>query len=171
MPPESYIRTPKDEDKSFHSDWIRKSRVNYFACFMELWVGFNAWFKQACDEMQDRKCIDKIKLGDISTNELFNVFDYLLYDTESKESLLFRGNLEALYYTLNAANLKYPKGPKSKANPDKAECRKIGFNDVLIDWKKGIYASAYQDYFIVLSQKPNERGKQKNRRLKRTQII
>lgn len=160
----SYVRTPKDEDKSFHSDWIRKSRVNYFACFMELWVGFNAWFKQACGETEDRKCINKIKQGDISTNELLKTFDYLLYETDSKEAILFRGNIEALYYTLNAANLKYPKGPKSKSDPNEIEYRVVGFNAVLPDWSKKTNAGAYHDLFHSFkpeSQRELEQEEQK----------
>tara|TARA_Y100001001_G_C7985031_1_gene300842 strand:- start:379 stop:1089 length:711 start_codon:yes stop_codon:yes gene_type:complete len=146
MSSSSYIKLPKDEDKSFHSDWIKKSRVNYFACFMELWVGFNAWFKQACGETKDRSCIEMLKKGELDSGELYGVFDQLFHDS-FKEAIVFRGNLEALYYTLNAANLKYPEGPKSKADPEVIEYRVVGFNSALPEWPKRRNPSGYHDLF------------------------
>lgn len=133
-----------EAEKSYHGDWLKRSRINYFSCFMELWVGFNAWFKHSLVENQDRACINKIKLAAPQIRDLYDQFDALIKESH-KDAIIFRGNLEALYYTLNAAQLKYSFQLKKKLeNP---EYKKISFNSALIDHSKRIYEVAYEDLF------------------------
>ena len=150
MPSSSIVVIPDDKEVKLHSSWINKSKVDYFACFMELWVGFNSWFKKAYNQNQDRQCINAIKNRELDGGELYSIFDQLLFE-HYKEAILFRGNLEALYYTLNAANLRYPDGPKNKAKPEEIEYRMVSFNSIIPDWTKKKYPSGYIDLFHSFS--------------------
>ena len=134
----------QEPERSYHNDWLKRSRINYFSCFMELWVGFNAWFKHDLADGQDRSCINKIKKMQPTVSDLYNKFDALLKDN-FKEAILFRGNLEALYYTLNAAQIRYDYPLKKKSEAQ--EFKNIGLNAALIDHSKKSYESAYEDLF------------------------
>lgn len=107
--------------------WIQQSRVNYFSCYLQLWIGFNGWFVKKTEKNKDREAIKKIKEADLS-NVLYARFDSLLEDKSDKEAELFKSYLEALYFSLNRASIFYP-----QAKGNTAPAQKISFNSALID--------------------------------------
>lgn len=96
----------------FKKEWLSKAEVDYFAQFMALWLGFNSWYRSHYSELDksDRQFIEKLKFGFSGRNQIFAKFCLLLADDPIKENLGFKSDLESLYYSLNRASLKYPKG-------------------------------------------------------------
>lgn len=93
-------------------EWLNKSRVDYFANFMMLWLAFNSWYKSHYSELKknDRIFINKIKTDFSGRNQPYETFCTLISEDKTKENLKFKSDLESLYYAFNRADIMYPNG-------------------------------------------------------------
>lgn len=125
---------------TYYAAWIKKSQINYFACFMELWVGFNAWYKYRGERNQDRQAIEWLKGTDISSDKLYEIFSDLMDDETDKKAIAFRANMEGLYYALNASDLRY-NFPGNENN----HSMQLSFNSSLISHERRRDINSYVD--------------------------
>lgn len=127
-------------------EWLNKSRVDYFANFMMLWLAFNSWYKSHYSELhkRDRAFIDKIKTDFTGRNQLYTKFTELLAEDKIKENLKFKSDLESLYYVLNRAGIMYPKGHYRHS---------ITFETALTDYSRRRNINGYVNLVKKKSQK------------------
>lgn len=87
----------------FKKDWLARAKVDYFAQFMGLWLGFNSWYRSHYSELDksDRQFIEKLKSDFSGRNQVFARFSDLVAEESIKENLKFKSDLEGLHYSLN----------------------------------------------------------------------
>lgn len=92
----------------FKEAWLEKSRIDYFAPFVSLWLACNSWYRSHYSELgvKDRDLINKLKSDFSRRNHLYQRFENCLLGSEKKKRINFKTNLELLYFSLNRANLK-----------------------------------------------------------------
>ena len=68
-------------------EWLNKSRVDYFANFMMLWLAFNSWYKSHYSELKknDRTFINKIKTDFSGRNQPYETFCSLISENKTKQ--------------------------------------------------------------------------------------
>lgn len=80
-------------------DWYKKADVDYFALFVNLWLSFNALYKQIYSIVptvqNDREHIEQIKNSVRANNPLLREF-IKLFEGESSEASEFRFHLKEL---------------------------------------------------------------------------
>jgi hypothetical protein len=88
--------------------WLQKSRIDYFAPFVSLWLACNSWYRSHYSELrnQDREFVNKIKTDFTKRNHLFQRFEDCLLGSDEKKKISFKTNLELLHFALNRADLK-----------------------------------------------------------------
>lgn len=82
-------------------EWLRMSEVDYLGQFVKAWLAFNAWYRSAYTESQDRKIINEIKW---QANPVLSKLRPLL-ETESEEAEQFRAEIGLLHHRLERYEL------------------------------------------------------------------
>lgn len=90
--------------------WLRMSDVDYLGQFVKAWLAFNAWYRSAYSETQDRKIITEIKW---QGNPVLSKLRPLL-EAESEEAEQFRAEIGLLHHRLERYELHYGKGEEKK---------------------------------------------------------
>lgn len=90
--------------------WLRMSEIDYVGQFVKTWLAFNAWYRSAYSETQDRRIIDEIKW---QGNPVLNKLRPLL-ETESDEGEQFRAEIGLLHDRLERYELHAGKGTQKK---------------------------------------------------------
>lgn len=86
--------------------WLQMSEVDYLGQFVKAWLAFNAWYRSAYTENQDRKIIEEIKWN---PNPISARFRPLLLST-SEEAEQFRTEIGLLHHRLERYELHHGKG-------------------------------------------------------------
>lgn len=88
--------------------WLQKSRIDYFAPFVSLWLACNSWYRSHYSELgtQDRAFINQLKTDFTKRNHMFHRFEDCLLGSDEKKKIRFKTNLELLHFSLNRAGLK-----------------------------------------------------------------
>jgi hypothetical protein len=88
--------------------WLQKSRIDYFAPFVSLWLACNSWYRSHYSELgtQDRAFINQLKTDFTKRNHMFHRFEDCLLGSDEKKKISFKTNLELLHFSLNRAELK-----------------------------------------------------------------
>ena len=86
--------------------WLQMSEVDYLGQFVKAWLAFNAWYRSAYTETQDRKIIEEIKWN---PNPIAARFRPLL-DHTSEEAEQFRTEIGLMHHRLERYELHYGKG-------------------------------------------------------------
>jgi len=136
----------------FKKEWLAKAEVDYYSQFMSLWLSFNSWYRSHYSELSDkndRQFIEKIKSDFTLRNPLYTNFNNLIAKEKIKENIRFKSDLESLYYSLNRASIKYPKGHCSNTL--------ISFDSALYEYNKRKFIGSYED----LMKKPHQKQKVK----------
>ncbi|MHC5205468.1 hypothetical protein [Pseudomonas chlororaphis] len=76
--------------------WLRLSEIDYLGQFVKVWLAFNAWYRSAYSETQDRKIINELKWN---SNPIANALRPLL-ETQSEEAEQFRSDIGFLHHRL-----------------------------------------------------------------------
>jgi hypothetical protein len=94
-----------------HRDaWIRMSEIDYLGQFVKSWLAFNAWYRGAYHESQDRKIIDEVKW---QGNPILSKLRPML-ETESDEAEQLRAQIGLLHDRLESYELHSGKGADKK---------------------------------------------------------
>lgn len=90
--------------------WLQKSRIDYFAPFVSLWLACNSWYRSHYSELgtqeYDRTFINQLKTDFTGRNHMFQRFENCLLGSNEKKKISFKTNLELLHFSLNRAELK-----------------------------------------------------------------
>jgi hypothetical protein len=76
--------------------WLRMSDIDYVGQFVKAWLAFNAWYRSAYSETQDRKIIDEFKW---QSNPVLNTLRPKL-EAQSDEAAQFRAEIGLLHQRL-----------------------------------------------------------------------
>ena len=77
--------------------WLRMSDVDYVGQFVKAWLAFNAWYRSAYTESQDRKIINEFKW---QANPVLNTLRPKL-DSSSDDAVQFRAEIALLHQRLD----------------------------------------------------------------------
>ena len=86
--------------------WLQMSEIDYLGQFVKAWLAFNAWYRSAYTETQDRKIIEEIKW---QPNPIVARFRPLL-DHTSEEAQQFRTEIGLLHHRVERYELHHGKG-------------------------------------------------------------
>ncbi len=86
--------------------WLRMSEIDYLSQFVKTWLAFNAWYRSAYSETQDRKIINEIKW---QGNPILSKLRPLL-QAASEEAEQFRAEIGLLHHRLEGYELHTGKG-------------------------------------------------------------
>jgi hypothetical protein len=86
--------------------WLQMSEIDYLGQFIKAWLAFNAWYRSAYSETQDRKIIEEIKWN---PNTIAARFRPLLEQT-SEEADQFRSEIGLLHHRLERYELHLGRG-------------------------------------------------------------
>ncbi len=86
--------------------WLQMSEVDYLGQFVKAWLAFNAWYRSAYTETQDRRIIEEIKWN---PNPIASRFRPLLLQA-SEEAEQFRSEIGLLHHRLERYELHSGKG-------------------------------------------------------------
>lgn len=90
--------------------WLRMSDIDYVGQFVKAWLAFNAWYRSAYSEAQDRKIIDEIKW---QPNPVLNALRAKL-EAEGDEAVQFRSEIGLLHQRLENFELHSGKGTEKR---------------------------------------------------------
>lgn len=76
--------------------WLRLSEIDYLGQFVKVWLAFNAWYRNAYAESQDRKIVNELKWN---ANPVGNALRPLL-ETQSEDAEQFRSAIGLLHHRL-----------------------------------------------------------------------
>jgi hypothetical protein len=76
--------------------WLRLSEIDYLGQFVKVWLAFNAWYRNAYSEPQDRKILNELKWN---SNPLGNALRPLL-ETQSEDAEQLRSDIGLLHHRL-----------------------------------------------------------------------
>lgn len=136
-------------DKDYKKEWFEKSQLDYFSAFITLWLSCNSWYNFHYSLSNDRDNINAIKNDTTSKNKMYNEFDNLLSQSNTKEQKSFFCNVEQLYYSLN----------RNPIQTDKLKCS-LSLEKVLIDFSKKDDLSAYES--LIIKNAKTKTGKLKS---------
>jgi len=86
--------------------WLRMSDIDYVGQFVKAWLAFNAWYRSAYSETQDRKIINEFKW---QSNSILNPLRPKL-EAQSDEAVQFRAEIGLLHQRLENFELFSGKG-------------------------------------------------------------
>jgi hypothetical protein len=86
--------------------WFRMSDIDYLGQFVKTWLAFNAWYRSAYAETQDRKIINEIKW---QGNPVLSKLRPML-ETESEDGEQFRAEIGLLHHRLEGYEIHSGKG-------------------------------------------------------------
>lgn len=132
----------------FKKEWMGKANIDYFSQFMTLWMGFNSWYKSHYSDIDgsDRRYIDKLKTDFTGRNQLYTKYQSLISEGQVKKNLWFKSNLESMHYSLNEADIHYPKGCVD---------RTISFTAALLNFNNRRNAVEYRNLILDI-HRPNK---------------
>jgi hypothetical protein len=76
--------------------WLRMSEIDYLGQFVKVWLAFNAWYRSAYSETQDRKIINELKWNSSPVGNALRP----LIATHSEEAEQFRSDIGLLHHRL-----------------------------------------------------------------------
>lgn len=76
--------------------WLRLSEIDYLGQFVKVWLAFNAWYRNAYSESQDRKIVNELKWN---SNPVGNALRPLL-ERQSEDAEQFRSAIGLLHHRL-----------------------------------------------------------------------
>lgn len=88
--------------------WLRLSEIDYLGQFVKAWLAFNAWYRNAYTETQDRKIINEIKWQPNPIRSKLRPF--LTNSSSNEESEQFRGEIGLLHHRLQNYEIHSGKG-------------------------------------------------------------
>lgn len=86
--------------------WLRLSEIDYLGQFVKVWLAFNAWYRSAYSEKQDRKIINELKWN---SNPIGNALRPLLENASEKAEQL-RSDIGLLHHRLEHYEIITAKG-------------------------------------------------------------
>lgn len=86
--------------------WLRMSDIDYLGQFVKTWLAFNAWYRSAYAETQDRKILNEIKW---QSNPVLSKLRPML-ETESEEGEQLRSEIGLLHHRLEGYEIHSGKG-------------------------------------------------------------
>lgn len=90
--------------------WLRMSDIDYVGQFVKAWLAFNAWYRSAYSETQDREIINEFKW---QPNPVLNALRPML-EAEGDEAVQFRSEIGLLHQRLENFELFSGKGIKKQ---------------------------------------------------------
>lgn len=90
--------------------WLRMSDIDYVGQFVKAWLAFNAWYRSAYSETQDRKIINEFKW---QSNSVLTTLRPKL-EAQSDEAVQFRSEIGLLHQRLENFELLSGKGTKKR---------------------------------------------------------
>jgi hypothetical protein len=76
--------------------WLRMSEIDYLGQFVKVWLAFNAWYRSAYSETQDRKIINELKWNSSPIGNMLRP----LIETQSEDAEQFRSDVGLLHHRL-----------------------------------------------------------------------
>src|SRR5439155_1432978 len=86
--------------------WFRMSDIDYLGQFVKTWLAFNAWYRSAYAETQDRKIMNEIKW---QGNPVLSKLRPML-EADSEEAEQFRSEIGLLHHRLDGYEIHIGKG-------------------------------------------------------------
>ena len=109
--------------------WLLLSEVDYLGQFVKAWLAFNAWYRSAYTETQDRKIINEFKC---QPNPVLSKLRPLLNNGSSEEAEQFRSEIGLLHHRLQNYEIHNGKGDQKDRITleniylrDNPACRKV----------------------------------------------
>jgi hypothetical protein len=90
--------------------WLRMSDIDYVGQFVKVWLAFNAWYRSAYAEREDRKIINEFKW---QGNSVRNTLRPKL-ESSSDDAVQFRSDIGLLHQRLENFELLSGKGAQKK---------------------------------------------------------
>lgn len=90
--------------------WLRTSDIDYLGQFVKVWLAFNAWYRSAYTETQDRKIINEMKW---QGNSILNCLRPML-EASSDEAEQFRAEIGLLHQRLENYEIHTGKADEKK---------------------------------------------------------
>ncbi|CAN1516389.1 hypothetical protein MCERE1_00945 [Burkholderiaceae bacterium] len=93
-----------------YQEWRRKSEIDYVPQLLILWLSTNSWYRSHYSEIvskRDRDFLNKLRDDHSTRNKLFTRFKKILEDDGTKEHAELNGTIEALFFALNRALLRW----------------------------------------------------------------
>lgn len=90
--------------------WLRISDIDYVGQFVKVWLAFNAWYRSAYSETQDRKIINEFKW---QSNSVLNNLRPKI-ESSSDDAAQFRSEIALLHQNLENFELLSGKGTAKK---------------------------------------------------------
>jgi hypothetical protein len=90
--------------------WIQMSEIDYLGQFVKAWLAFNAWYRGAYTETQDRKIIDEIKWNPNPISARLRP----MLGLRSEEAEQFRTDIGLLHHRLERYEIHHGKGAEKK---------------------------------------------------------
>ena len=123
--------------------WLRLSEIDYLGQFVKVWLAFNAWYRNAYSENQDRKIINELKWN---ASPIGNALRPLL-ETQSEDAEQFRSDIGFLHHRLEHYEIQTGK--------EEAKQR-ITFRKVyLCDRQPRVETASSYGYAFKVERKPN----------------
>lgn len=91
--------------------WLRLSEIDYLGQFVKVWLSFNAWYRSAYTETQDRAIINELKW---QANPVANVVRPLLEDKNSDTANQLRSDIGMLHDRLEHYELRTGKNDQTR---------------------------------------------------------
>jgi hypothetical protein len=114
--------------------WMRMSEIDYLGQFVKSWLAFNAWYRSAYTETQDRKIVNEMKW---QSNPVLSKLRPML-EAQSDDAEQFRAEIGLLHQRLQAYELHVGKGIEKK---------RISFSEVYLkDQPPRLNSKAYYRY-------------------------
>lgn len=136
-------------NRDYKKEWFEKSQLDYFSAFITLWLSCNSWYNFHYSLSNDRDNINAIKNDTTSKNKMYDEFNKILSQNNTKEQKSFFSNIEQLYYSLNRSSIK----------PDKLLFQ-LSLDKVLIDFSNKDKPEAYES--LIIKNAKTNKGKLKS---------
>lgn len=86
--------------------WLRMSEIDCLGHFVKVWLAFNAWYRSAYAENQDRKIINELKW---KSNPVGSALKPLI-EAQSEDAEQFRSDIGLLHHRLERYEINTGKG-------------------------------------------------------------
>jgi predicted metal-binding protein len=118
-----------------YQEWRKKSEIDYVPQLLILWLSTNSWYKSHYSEIVskiDRDFLNKLRDDHSTRNKLFTRFKKILEDEGTKDHVELNSTIEALFFALNRALLRWEEDDPASA---------ITFENCLLIHKPKTYGS------------------------------
>lgn len=123
--------------------WLRLSEIDYLGQFVKVWLAFNAYYRSAYSENQDRKIINELKHN---SNPIGNAIRPLL-EAESEEAEQLKNDIGLLYNRLENYEIRTGKNEKEQ---------RITFSNVFLRDKPAcVEAENFNGTHVTVERNPN----------------